>query len=84
MKKKVILIAAIASLILLVTNIAHNVLVLRQLGEAVAITIVGGADGVTSIYVTDKSILKIVVALSVQTIATVVLFVWWFRLRRKI
>ena len=89
MKKKIIIIAAIASLFFLVANIALNLLVLvlgrfgTTTGEAAAIAIIGGADGPTSIYVTDRSIVKTVMELLVQAAVTLALFVCWFRLRKK-
>jgi len=56
MKRKIIFIAAIISLLGLMWNLVNNILTLRAIGQAVAITIIGGADGRTSIYV-GKSVL---------------------------
>lgn len=76
MKRKIIFIAAIISLLGLMWNLVNNILTLRAIGQAVAITIIGGADGRTSIYV-GKSVLGFLIFVFMQGFVTVVLFLCW-------
>lgn len=76
MKRKIIFIAAIISLLGLMWNLVNNILTLRAIGQAVAITIIGGADEPTAIYV-GKSVLEFLITLLPQGFVTVVLFLCW-------